>query len=46
MPVKKVWEAKTQQRKTRNGPATTWNESLEEILKGRGLDVMKDNFKR
>ena len=41
MDVKKVWEAKTQQRRARSRAAKTQNESLEEILKRRGLDVMK-----
>ena len=39
MPVKKIWEAKIQQRKARGRTARTWNESLEEILKRRGLDA-------
>ena len=39
MPVKKVWETKTQQRRARVEPARTWNESVEEVLKGRELDV-------
>ena len=41
MRVKKVWETKTQQRRARDRPTRMWNESLEEILKRRGLDVVK-----
>ena len=41
MLVKKVWKAKTQQRRARGRPARTLNESLEEILKRRGLNVTK-----
>ena len=41
MSVKKVWQAKTQTKRPRGRSARTWSESLEEILKRRGLGVMK-----
>ena len=43
MPAKKVWEpkAKTQQRRARDRPTRTWNESLEEILERIELDIMR-----
>ena len=41
MSVKEVWEANTLQRRAKGRPARAWNESVKEILKSRGLDVMR-----
>lgn len=36
-PVKKIWEAKRQERRNRGRPMTTWDASLEKLMGDRGI---------
>lgn len=40
-PVKRVWEAKSQKRKNRGRPKTTWNRNIEKIVEDRGLTMVQ-----
>lgn len=41
LPVRKVWDSRIEHLSLSVRPTRTWNEKVEEILKQRGIDIMR-----